>query len=486
MPRFSIIVPTHGVEGRLPLALDSVLAQPFGDFELIPVHDAADSPAGTITSAYATRDTRVVLAQSPPSAGLSGARNAGLAAAHGTYVLFLDGDDTLAPAALQAIADGLAEADDPDVLYLAHERTPWWEGGARVVPPAGAYTPAWSAVHRREFLAEHHLTFPAGHYTDLAWGGLVALAARHTAELRTTVGVRHLPRRQGDRLDAPGTHQLDLLDQVELVLARATAEQGLTEEMFTRLFDVVLGAAAHPTRVPLRHRRAFFHRATDLYGHYRPTGFPPPTGPLGLRHRLLASGSYATFRAVSTAGRAATRALTALPRRHTLLTRAYYAAQRRLPLDKNLVVHLPYGDHDLADDPAALHSRARELAPHLRSLFLVEPEAVPDLPDGADHAVVGSRRYWKALARAQYVVGDIRSGGPAADTVVKRAGSVHVQTHRGTPLTTTGVDRAPYPMASAVTTDSHTGLLDAADRWDFRLSANRHSTETWERAFPGS
>ena len=37
MPRFSIIVPSHGVAGRLSLALDSVLAQSYGDFELIPV-----------------------------------------------------------------------------------------------------------------------------------------------------------------------------------------------------------------------------------------------------------------------------------------------------------------------------------------------------------------------------------------------------------------------------------------------------------------
>ncbi|MGW0704908.1 bifunctional glycosyltransferase/CDP-glycerol:glycerophosphate glycerophosphotransferase [Streptomyces sp. NPDC002643] len=485
MPRFSIIVPTHAVEPRLPLALDSVLAQPFGDFELIPVHDTTDSPAGTITHTYATRDTRVALTQSPPSAGLSGARNAGLTTAHGTYILFLDGDDTLAPNALQSIADALTESDDPDVLYLAHERTPWWEGSATLVPPDGAHTPAWSAAYRRDFLTEHHLTFPSGHYTDLAWGGLVALAARRTAELRNTTGVRHLTRRQGNRLDAPGDHQLDLLDQVELVLARATAENSLSAEMFTRLFDIVLRTAAHPTRVPLSHRRAFFHRAGQLHGHYRPTDLRPPTGRRALQHRLLASGSYTAFRALSGVDRWATGALTALPRRHTLLTRAYYAAQRRLPLDKNLAVHLPYGAHDLACDPTALHARARELAPHIRPLFLVEPEAA-GLPVGVDHALVGTRRYWKALARAKYVVGNVDSLGSAAPVVVKRPGSVHVRTAPGTPLTTTGVDRAPYPLAAAAVAGSRTGLLDSADHWDFCLSANRHSTQTWERAFPGT
>lgn len=126
MPRFSIIVPAHGVEGRLSLALDSVLTRSFGDFELIPVHDAPDAPAATVTAAYAERDTRLSPVGSPPSAGLSGARNAGTAAATGAYLLFLDGDDTLAPGALAALHARLLSSGDPDVLlYFDHERVHW-------------------------------------------------------------------------------------------------------------------------------------------------------------------------------------------------------------------------------------------------------------------------------------------------------------------------------------------------------------------------
>ncbi|UUU33488.1 CDP-glycerol:glycerophosphate glycerophosphotransferase [Streptomyces sp. CA-210063] len=481
MPRFSIIVPTHGVEGRLPLALDSILTQPFGDFELIPVHDAAGSPAEAVSTAYSTRDTRVAPVESPPSGGLSAARNAGLAAAHGTYVLFLDGDDTLAPGALQAIADRLAETGGPDVLYFAHERAHWWEGGTTLVRPTGVRTPAWSAAYRRDFLTAHQLTFPIGHFTDLGWSGLVALATDRTAELRSTVCVRHLLRRQGSRLNAPGEHQLELLDQVELVLARATAKQGLSEALFEQLFAVVLRTAAHPERLPAHHRRAFFRRAAHLYLHNLPAGFRPPGGSLGVQHRLLATGSYAGFRVLCAANRAAAGALAALPRPRTPLARALYAAQRRLPLDKNLTVYCSYRGRGVTCDPAALHAKARELAPHLRSVFLVDPDVVDRLPKDLDHAVIGSRRYWRVLARAKYLVDN--AGFP--DTVVKRPGSVHLQTQHGTPLETTGVDRSPYPVAAAAS-GSLTSLLKRLDRWDFSLSANRHSTETWERAFPGT
>ena len=179
MPRFSIVVPSHGVAGRLSLALDSVLAQSFGDFELIPVCDAPDAPAADVVAGYAERDSRVTPVHSPPSAGLAGARNTGLKAAVGGHVLFLDGDDVLVPGALAALDARLSAVGDVDVLYFEHERTPWWEGeptnpaapllartpdGAfspgRAPQLTGVALPAWSAVYRRAFLTEQGLSFP--------------------------------------------------------------------------------------------------------------------------------------------------------------------------------------------------------------------------------------------------------------------------------------------------------------------------------------
>ncbi|BBC33632.1 hypothetical protein SGFS_049260 [Streptomyces graminofaciens] len=480
MPRFSVIVPTHRVEAHLPLALDSILTQSFGDFELIPVHDAPDSPAGTLTTAYADRDTRVSPVQSPPSGGLGAARNTGIAAATGTYLLFLDGDDTLTPGALAELDARLRQTPGVDVLRFAHERAHWWEGGTTVPHPTGVHLPAWSAAYRRDFVAEHRLAFPSGHFTDLGWNGLVTLAADSAAELRS-VCVRHLVRRQGSRLAAPGPHQLELLDQVELVLARATAEQGLSPTLFEQLFAMVLRTAARPERLPARARRAYFRRACHLYRTYRPAGFKPPVGSVGVQHRVLATGSYAAFRALRGVKQAATTAMAAVPRPRAPLTRALYAARRRLPLDNNLAVYCAYWGRGHTCNPAAVHAKARELAPHIRGVWLVEPEAVGELPPGIDHAVIGSRRYWEVLASAKYLVNNANF----ADAVVKRPGSVHLQTQHGTPLKTMGVDQSPYPVVAAAS-GSFTGLLKRVDRWDFNLSANRHSTETWERAFPGS
>ncbi|WP_043679275.1 bifunctional glycosyltransferase/CDP-glycerol:glycerophosphate glycerophosphotransferase [Streptomyces xylophagus] len=497
MPRFSIIVPSHGVAGRLSQALDSVLAQSYGDFELIPVCDAPGSPAADVADDHAGRDSRVAPVHSPPSAGLSGARNTGLRAATGAHVLFLDGDDTLAPGALAALDARLTETGDVDVLYFEHERTPWWEGEPTnpaapllAKTPAGAFSPAqapqltgvqlpaWSAAYRRAFLTDHQLTFPEGPFTDLGWGGLVTVAAERVAVLRSVV-VRHLLRRQGSRLNLPGEHHHQLLDQVDMVLTRAAGSE-LSGALFEQLFAVVLKTASRPERLPSGHR-AFFRRAGRLYRTHRPAGFRTPGGSLGVQHRLLASGAYSAFRALRGANRSASGAAERVPRPRMLRTRILYARALRRRLDPNLAVYCAYWGRGYACSPAAIHAKASQLAPQIRSVFLVEPDAVDAVPKGVEHAVIGSRKYWEVLARAKYLVNNANF----AEGVVKRRGSVHVQTQHGTPLKKMGVDQSTYPVVAAAT-GSFAKLLGRVDRWDYNISSNRHSTQMWERAFPGS
>lgn len=91
-PMFSIIVPVYNTEKELERCVRSVTCQSFRDFELILVDDGSKDRSGAICDAFAAEDSRVV-AIHQQNAGSSEARNTGIRAAKGRYLLFLDSDD---------------------------------------------------------------------------------------------------------------------------------------------------------------------------------------------------------------------------------------------------------------------------------------------------------------------------------------------------------------------------------------------------------
>ena len=96
MPAITIIVPVYNCASYLPRCLDSLLEQTFHDWEAICIDDGSTDDSAKILKTYAERDARVrVLRQA--NAGLSAARNAGLAQAQANLIMFCDSDDWYAP-----------------------------------------------------------------------------------------------------------------------------------------------------------------------------------------------------------------------------------------------------------------------------------------------------------------------------------------------------------------------------------------------------
>ena len=90
--RFSIIIPCYKVEQYIHQCVNNVLAQTYGDYEIIFVEDGSPDGSPAICDEYAQKDKRIVVIHKP-NGGLSDARNAGLDIAQGDYVIFLDSDD---------------------------------------------------------------------------------------------------------------------------------------------------------------------------------------------------------------------------------------------------------------------------------------------------------------------------------------------------------------------------------------------------------
>lgn len=160
----SVIVPVYNVEKYLKICLDSILTQSFdGKFEVIVVDDGSKDRSAEIADSYGILPNVHVIHQA--NGGLSAARNTGLRSSHGKYVMFVDSDDMIGPAYLEAMycrlvgssADYVTStfrymSDDGIVGEEESDRASW------MVP--------WGRLYRREVW--NRLGFPVGAwYEDL-------------------------------------------------------------------------------------------------------------------------------------------------------------------------------------------------------------------------------------------------------------------------------------------------------------------------------
>lgn len=122
--KFSVIIPVYNVEAYLQACLDSVLNQTFEDWEAICVNDGSTDNSAAILEEYGHKDGRFKIVNQP-NGGLSAARNTGLKAATGEYVLFLDSDDWLESSAMEIVFKSLT---DEDMLCFSGRRFSEKEG----------------------------------------------------------------------------------------------------------------------------------------------------------------------------------------------------------------------------------------------------------------------------------------------------------------------------------------------------------------------
>ena len=125
--RICIVTPAYNVAPYIGDTIRSVLDQTHRDWTMVVVDDGSSDDTAAVVRGF--RDPRLSLV-SQDNAGVSAARNRGAAGQECEAMLFLDGDDRLAPFALKALATTLAGAPDAVAAVGAYER------GSRVYPPA--------------------------------------------------------------------------------------------------------------------------------------------------------------------------------------------------------------------------------------------------------------------------------------------------------------------------------------------------------------
>lgn len=114
----SVIVPVYNMAPWLDRCLESVVGQTYKTLEIILVDDGSTDASGSMCDLWARKDARIQVIHKP-NGGLSDARNAGIEAATGDYLSFVDSDDWLDLTMISALYTALTE-NGADIAVCGH------------------------------------------------------------------------------------------------------------------------------------------------------------------------------------------------------------------------------------------------------------------------------------------------------------------------------------------------------------------------------
>ena len=167
----SVIVPAYNVEKYIEKCISSIQEQTYQNIEIIVVDDGATDGTGALVEKMAKLDSRIrVIHQT--NAGVSAARNHGMDAAQGEYIVFVDGDDYLAPDYVEYMLSLVNSTGaefclskccysvdgEPQTVNQQVECLMAADATALLLSP-DVFVGCWNKMFEKQFLDKHHLNF---------------------------------------------------------------------------------------------------------------------------------------------------------------------------------------------------------------------------------------------------------------------------------------------------------------------------------------
>ncbi|MDR0914975.1 MAG: glycosyltransferase [Oscillospiraceae bacterium] len=191
-PFFSVIIPVYKAEAFLDECVKSVLLQTFDDYELILVDDGSPDNCPAICDEYAKKESRIAVIHKA-NGGASSARNVGIKAGKGKYLLFIDSDDFYSDKEFfNKLHNVLTKKDAPQLLHFLyseyHPQTDECKNAvfsqdinlslngtsdmlAELIKNDSLFVSPWSFAFSREFIINNSLYFAEGIKSeDIEWG----------------------------------------------------------------------------------------------------------------------------------------------------------------------------------------------------------------------------------------------------------------------------------------------------------------------------
>ena len=269
MYKYSIIIIIKNTKKYLSKCLDSVVNQTFRDFEIIIVDDCSDESSQDIVKQYQSVTFPLQYIYLKKSIGPGGARNRGLEAAKGDYVLFIDSDDWIDVDCLQK-ATPILEQYQADIGMYSLVRNydmmltePYYKckyddiqilnGITAFKIMSGKYdfgitispSPV-NKIYKRNYLIDNKITFlEEVYYEDIFWGFRTLLANGKVVTIPITK--YHHYKRMGSIVQSLSEKHFNDLEKIFIIIKKFMKEQSIYDEyafdyykIFERFYNLLI------------------------------------------------------------------------------------------------------------------------------------------------------------------------------------------------------------------------------------------------------
>jgi len=505
-PLFSLIVPIYNVEGLLRDCICSIERQLFCSYEIVAIEDCSTDTSGRIIRELAERNNKIKVVELDNNLGLANARNEGLLHAKGEYVVFIDSDDEIESELLIYLSQIVS---GNDVVVFNHYRE--WANGRRQrnlrtdllnqlsgrpilkehindkIKLFSNLNVAWNKVYRRKFLIESSISFDDGYYEDVAFNYKCIVLAEKIL-VTPYLGYKYR-QRTGSILNSRSDKHKDLTKQYAHLYSfifegdHALFYQKVDEVFVCHLFNLLVKQSSRLTK---KAESILIKESNQLLRKYnvgkRVSG---SSSSLKFKYLYLLS-SRICFNGLAVVYKAKLNVIHFLKAIYTPALRnikTKISMSIKHFLYKFIFIYFPISEKAVFE---SYWGKSYSCNPKEISEYLIDNTSIRTVWFGkkefmdvgrSEYYEINSFNYFYHLATAKYFI----SNANFPNFVKKRKSTVFLQTKHGTPLKLMGFDELRRKNKSIGWFD---GLSTRSSRWDFIISSNKYSTETWKKSFP--
>ena len=195
-PKVSVVVCCYNGGDYLPRCLDALLAQTFGEIEIICINDASTDNTAEVLSQYAKKDMRIVVKNNEQNRGLASSRNVGIETAKSELIMFCDADDWYEPTTCEQMYKAMAKSGadmavcEIAVTYEAHQERQFDDSNYYTLKFSGLQkinddiventdVSSDNKIFRKTILNQYQIRFPDGlRYEDFYFFGAYTAVAK--------------------------------------------------------------------------------------------------------------------------------------------------------------------------------------------------------------------------------------------------------------------------------------------------------------------